>query len=254
MNSITRTFRFIVFTLVEYARSGRILVECLATVIFFYLFFRRWTTPPPSSYFFSTAGLFVLGLTFYTTSAMMGIGDRPQGYVLLVRRISRASYLLGLYLTALAITSALYGTISIGMAVYNPVADLDLRGWVLGSLPLLLNAALFGALLTLLAPIVLTAGWRLAVLALVAIAFSGNLLGGQTVATIPQAIATGLSILRTIFSTPLLPAFTGFQLSVDRDYSGIHFLTPITQLTLTISLLSLAVYSFRRRDVIFSTN
>jgi hypothetical protein len=254
MKSIIRTVRFIAFTLVEYARSGRILVECLATVVVFYLFFRRWTTPPPASYFFSTAGLFTLGLTFYSTSAMMGLGDRPQGYVLLVRRISRASYLLGLYLAALAITSTLYGAISLGMALYNPVADLTPRGWLLGSLPLLLNVALFGALLTLLAPIVLTAGWRLAVLALVAIAFSGNLLGGQVVATIPQVIATGLSILRTIFSTPLLPAFTGFQLSVDRDYSGIHFLTPIAQLTLTLSLLSLAIYAFRRRDLLFSSN
>ncbi len=252
MRSITRTFRFIVFTLVEYARSGRILVECLATLVVFYLFFRRWTTPPPASYFFSTAGLFALGQTFYTTSAMMGLGDRPQGYVLLVRRITRTSYLLGLYLTALLITIALYGAISLGVALYNPVADLSLRGWVLGTLPLLLNAALFGALLTLLAPIVLTAGWRLTVLALVAIAFSGNLLGGQTTATIPQVIATGLNVLRTIFSTPLLPAFTGFQLAVDRDYSGIHFLTPIAQLTLTLSLLSLAIYAFRRRDLIFS--
>jgi hypothetical protein len=183
---------------------------------------------------------------------MMGIGDRPQGYVLLVRRITRTSYLLGLYLAALLITIALYGATSLGVALYNPVADLSLRGWALGSLPLLLNAALFGALLTLLAPIVLTAGWRLTVLALVAIAFSGNLLGGQTTAAIPQVIATGLNVLRTIFSTPLLPAFTGFQLAVDRDYSGIHFLTPIAQLTLTLSLLSLAVYAFRRRDLIFS--
>lgn len=254
MSGIIRTLRFIGFTLVEYARSGRILVEILATIAVFYVFFRRWTTPPPASYFFSTAGLFVLGLTFYTTSAMMGYADRPQGYVLLVRRISRTSYLIGFYLAALLITAALYGAVSLGVALYNPVADLDVRGWALGSLPLLLNMALFGALLTLLAPIVLTAGWRLTVLALVAIAFSGNLLGGQTTAAIPQVIATALNVLRTIFSTPLLPAFTGFQLAVDRDYSGIHFLTPIAQLTLTLSLISLALYSFRRRDLIFSNS
>src|SRR5205823_6432733 len=148
---------------------------------------------------------------------------------------------------AFAITTGLYGLLSAGVALYNPVEALDLRGWLLGTIPLLLNAALFGALLTLLAPIVLTSGWRLAVLALVAIAFSGNLLGGQTIASLPAPLAIGLSVLRTIFSTPLLPAFTGFQLSVDRDYSGVQFLTLIAQITLTFSLLSLAIYAFNRR-------
>ena len=57
-----------------------------------------------------------------------------------------------------------------------------------------------------------------------------------------------------IFSTPLLPAFTGFQLSVDRDYSGVQFLTLIAQITLTFSLLSLAIYAFNRRDLIFSSS
>jgi len=254
MKNITRTLRFVAFILVEYARSGRILVEFLAMVAFFYLFFRRSTTPLQGKYFFSAASLFALALSFYTTSAMMSLGDRPQGYVLLVRRLSRASYLIGLYLAAFAITTALYGLLSAGVALYNPIEALDLREWLLGTIPLLLNAALFGALLTLMAPIVLTSGWRLAVLALVAIAFSGNLLGGQTLASMPAPLATGLDVLRTIFSTPLLPAFTGFQLSVDRDYSGVQFLTLIAQITLTFSLLSLAIYAFNRRDLIFSSS
>src|SRR5262245_8552820 len=115
MQSITRTLRFVAFTLVEYARSGRILVEFLATMVFFYLFFRRSTSPMQGGYFFSAASLFTLALSFYTTSAMMGLGDRPQGYVLLVRRLSRASYLIGLYLAALAIIAGLYGLLSAGV-------------------------------------------------------------------------------------------------------------------------------------------
>lgn len=251
MKSITRTFRFIAFTLVEYARSGRILVELLATVAFFYLFLARSVSPP--DYYFSTVGLFTLALVFYTTSAMMGLGDRPQGYVVLSRRIGRAGYLLGFYFAALLIVLALYLLISIAVVLLGRIEGLGAGGWLLGSLPLLLNAALFSALLTLLAPMVLTSGLRLVVLALIAIAFSGSLIGGQTLSTMPQTLANGLDILRTIFSTPLLPALAGFALSVSRNYSGVSFIIPIAQLFLTISLLALAAYAFTRRDIIFST-
>ena len=106
-------------------------------------------------------------------------------------------------------------------------------------------------MLTLLAPMVLSSGWRLTILALVAIAFSGNLLGGPTMQRLGP-IATALDVLRTIFSTPLLPAFTGFELSLSRDYSGISAAIPLAQLSLTLGLLALAVYAFTRRELIFS--
>jgi hypothetical protein len=252
MNSFIRTLRFTGFTLVEYARSGRILVEMLAAMIFFYIFLRRWTSLPPPEYFFSTTGLFVLALTFYSTSSTMSLGDRPLGYLLLVRRLGRGGYLLGFYLAAQAIVWGAYGLISMATALYNPVQGLDVRGWLLGSTPLLLNAMLLGALLTLLAPIVLPATGRLVVLALVATAFSGGLIGGQTLADLPAPLTAAINISRTIFSTPLLPAFTGFALSVSRDYSGIAFAIPLAQLFLTLGLLTLAVYVFARREVIFS--
>jgi hypothetical protein len=252
MASLTRTLRFTGFTLVEYARSGRILVELLAGVIFFYIFLRRWTSAPLPEYFFSTTSLFVLALTFYSTSSTLGLGDRPQGYLLLVRRLGRGGYLLGFYLAAQMIVWAIYGLISLVMALYNPIQALDVRGWLLGSVPLLLNAALLGALLTLLAPIVLPATARLAVLALVAIAFSGGLIGGQTLADLPRPVTAAINIARTIFSTPLLPAFTGFALSISRDYSGIAFAIPLAQLFLTLGLLTMAVYVFARREIILS--
>ncbi|MFL5802406.1 MAG: hypothetical protein ACJ8CR_11795 [Roseiflexaceae bacterium] len=249
MNSLKRTFSFIVFTLTEYARSGRILIELLASIVFFYLFLWRWTAEP--DYFFSTAGLFALGLTFSTISAMQRLGDRPQGYLILVRRIGRGTYLLALYLAALVIVLAMYLLISLGVVLLQRISGLDVRTWLLGTIPLLLNVALLGALLTLLAPMVLVAGWRLAILALVAIAFSGNLLGGLVMQRLGP-LASALEVLRTIFSTPLLPAFTGFALSVSRDYSGIGFAIPLAQLSLTLSLLALAVYAFTRRELIFS--
>jgi hypothetical protein len=252
MSSISRTLRFTAFTLVEYARSGRILVELAATVAAFYLFFRRFVTPMTPEYFFSTAGLCTLALTFYTASTVLGLGDRPQGYLVLARRLGRGGYLLGLYLAAQALIWAVYGALSLGAALYNPVQGLGLRGWLLGTAPLLLNAALLSALLLLLAPMVLSTGWRLAILAVVALAFSGNLIGGPTLATLPPALATALDVLRTLFSTPLLPAFTGFALAVSRDYSGINALIPLAQLSLTLGLLGLAIYTFSRRELIFS--
>ncbi|HWQ12223.1 MAG TPA: hypothetical protein VNL77_05455 [Roseiflexaceae bacterium] len=252
MSALARTLRFTAFTLVEYARSGRILVELAATVAAFYLFFRRWDTPMQPEYFFSTTGLFTLALTFYTASTVLGLGDRPQGYLVLARRLGRAGYLLGLYLAVQALIWGVYGALSLGVALYNPVQGLGLRGWLLGTAPLLLNVALLSALLVLLAPMVLSTGWRLAILAVVALAFSGNLIGGPTLATLPPALATALDVLRTIFSTPLLPAFTGFALAVSRDYSGISVVIPLAQLSLTLGLLSLAIYTFSRRELIFS--
>lgn len=252
MSSISRTLRFAAFTLVEYARSGRILVEIAATVVVYYIFFRRWTTPMPPEYFFSTAGLFTLALTFYTASSVLSLGDRPQGYLVLARRLGRAGYLVGLYLATLAVVGALYGATSLGVAILNPVAGLNVTGWLLGTAPLLLNVALLSALLLLLAPMVLSTGWRLAILAFVALAFSGNLIGGPTMATLPPALATALDVVRTVFSTPLLPAFTGFALAVSRDYSGINAVIPLAQLSLTLGLLTLAVYAFSRHELIFS--
>jgi hypothetical protein len=252
MNTTIRTARFAAFTLVEYARSGRILIDLLAGVIFFYLFLRRFDSSPTPEYFFSINSLFTLGLSFYTASAIMGLGDRPQGYLILSRRLGRGGYILGLYLAILAVVWGIYVLVSLATRIYNPVDGLALLGWLQGSLPLLLNVALLNALLILLAPMVLPATGRLAVLALVAIAFSGNLISGQTLAGLPGPLTTAISVLRTIFSTPLLPAFTGFSLAVNRQYDMVAYAILFAQLSLTLGLLSLAVYVFSRREIIFN--
>src|SRR5262245_9651303 len=115
MNTLTRTIRFVIFTLTEYARSGRILIELLATLVFFYIFLWRGIAQP--DYFFTTASLFTLVLTFSPIAAAQNLGDRPQGYLILVRMIGRGAYLLGLYLTAMLVVLALYVLISIAGAL-----------------------------------------------------------------------------------------------------------------------------------------
>ncbi len=252
MNALIRTYWFALFTLNEYLRSGRVVVELLSIAAMYYLFFRRWTIPMTPEYFFSTAGLLTLGLTVYTGSTILALGDRASGYVTLARRLGRGPYLLGLYLAVLAVSWGVYGAICLLVAFTNPIGSLSFTGWVLGTIPLLLNLALLAAFLTLLTPIVLPAPWRLAVLALVALAFSGSLIGGSTLSVLPQSVALALDVMRTVLSAPLLPAFTGFAISVSRDYSGASAVVPVTQLFLVIGLLAFAVYSFAKREIIFS--
>lgn len=203
-------------------------------------------------YFFSTVNLFTLGLTVYTGSSILALGDRPAGYVTLARRLGRGPYLLGLYLAVLAVSWGVYGAICLLVAFTNPIRGLGVIGWALGTIPLLLNVALLAAFLTLLTPIVLPAPWRLAVLALVALAFSGSLIGGAALSSLPESVAIALDVMRTILSTPLLPAFTGFAISVSRDYSGASAAVPVAQLFLVIGLLAFAVYSFAKREIVFS--
>lgn len=251
MKLLLQTLQFASFTLAEYARSGRILIEAIVAVVCTIVFFRpEGSLPASPEYFFSIAGAFSLALCFYSSSAIFGLGDRAQSYLLLVHGLKKSSYLIGLFVAVTCVVAAAYGLLCLMVAIINPIAGLDMRGWILGSVPLLLNVSLLAALLTLLAPMVLTAGWRLLSLALVALAFSGSLISGPTMALLPEAIATIMSVLRTIFSAPLLPAFTGFALSVSRDYSGISATVPFAQLALTIGLLVLAVVIFRRRELV----
>lgn len=252
MRTILRTMRFTGFTLLDYGRSGRILIELIAVMAFFFIFLRRWGQGINGEYFFTVVGIFMLVLTFYTTSAVIGLGDRPQGYVVLARRLSRSSYLIGLYLATLCIVMGIYGLVCIATAIHNPPFDLSLRGWVLGTLPLSLNAGILTALLMMLSPLVFPSGWRLFVLGLIAVAFSSNFIGGPLLASLPEVVQRLLQSAQTILSWPLVPAFSGFALSLSRDYSGSAPVILLAQLSLLAALLGLALYAFSRRDLIFS--
>ena len=255
MSRFTRMLQFCRFTLTEYVRSGRILVELLATVAVFSIFLSRQTFQP--DYFFSTTALFALLLTFYTTTSMLNLGDRPQGYVLLARNLGRGGYLLGLFLSAVLLNLAAYLLVSLGVVVIGTSPGLGIRDWLLGSAPLLLNAALASATLTLLSPLVVTTRWRLLALLIVALAFSGTVLNGETLARVRDAApaaAQALDIIRTVFTLPLLPAFNGFALAVSRDYGGTNAVVLLAQFCLLAGMLLLAVYAFRKRDIILSGN
>lgn len=247
-----RTFFFTLFTLLEYVRSGRVFVDLTATVIFFYVFFLLGENRTvDDQYFFTLTSIFTMALTLYTMSAVMSLGDRPLCYVLLARKLGRSGYLLGLYFCAFFVVATNYLLISLAARVVNPVQDLTFLGWVIGSIPLLLNVGLFVALLLMLSPLVFSTGWRLFLLSLFALAFSGNFLTGPVRNAMPEILQHILSSLQTILSWPLVPAFSGFALSLNREVSVYALVVFIAQLSLLIALLSLSLFSFSRREIIF---
>lgn len=246
-----RLLRFTGFILLEYFRSGRIAVEIIAALAVYFLFLRRDMEP---AHFFTVLGIFTLALTLYTTTVTIGLGDRPHGYVLLARGIGRRVYLLGLFLSAYAVVAGVYGLLSIAVAALNPVRRMSLGDWLLGALPLLLNIGLLAALLLLLSPLVLPAGWRLLVLGLIALAFSSNFITGVMLESMPGSLRALLRAGQTIVGGPLVPAFYGFQLAVTRDYGSPTALANLmAQASLLVSLLGLAMYALSRRDIVFSS-
>lgn len=251
MQSVRRTFLYTGFLLLEYFRSARILAESVAAVAFFVIFLRRSGQSIDAAYFFTVSGIFTVALMIYTMSILLGMADRPQGYVLLARHIGRAGYLLGIFNCALVIVGAMYGLICIATAFYNPPVGLTFSGWLLGTLPLGLNVALMAALLLMLSPLVFSSGWRLFVLGLIALAFSSNFVTGTLRAALPDAVQRILATAQTVLSWPLVPAFSGFALATTRDYSGAAFVILIAQASLLMALLTLAVYAFIQRDLIF---
>jgi hypothetical protein len=248
--AVLRTLAFAAFTLLEYLRSGRIWIELVAAGVFYLVFLRGEI---PAEKYFSLAGIFCLLLSLYTTSVIVGLGDRPQGYVVLARRVGRAGYLLGLYLSAMVVLTLAYLLIAALTAGLSQAAGLTVLRWASGSLPMLLNVALLSALLLMLSPLVFSAGWRLLVLTLIALAFSGNwdFLGNAALATLSPTVQSVLSSLQTILGWPLVPAFSGFALALDPTYNS-ALTVLISQVSLLIALLGISIYSFSQREVLLS--
>jgi hypothetical protein len=109
------------------------------------------------------------------------------------------------------------------------------------------------ALLLVLSPLVLSTGWRLFMLGLIALAFSKNFFGNAALETFPTLLQELLNSAQTILSWPMVPAFSGFALSMSRDYSGNAPAILVAQLSLIITLLGLSIYSFSRREIILQS-
>src|SRR5918997_1918898 len=103
MNALRRIAVFTRLTLTEYARSGRILIELTLAVAFWGLFFQNPRGFLTLSQVFQLSGIFTLLLTLYTSSSMLSLGERAQGYIVLTRPLGRRGYLLGLFAATISV-------------------------------------------------------------------------------------------------------------------------------------------------------
>ncbi|MEF3273937.1 MAG: hypothetical protein K6356_05975 [Chloroflexus sp.] len=254
--SIEQAIQMTGFTLLEYLRSGRILLELGVTVACYVILLRPTGTPMSAGYLFATLGIFGPALAVITTGYMIGLGDRPQGYIVLTHNVSRGVYLLGLFGAAVTVSLAMYGILCLLVALLNGATDLTISGWILATLPLILNIGLVAALTMLLSPLVMGTIWRLFVLAIVVIALSSNVIGGPIVNQINAFNPFLVDLLRaiqTILSGPLVPIFYGYQLSVSRAFDNVSaWSNLLAQCSLLLAFLGLARFAFNRRDLILT--
>lgn len=241
MLALHRIWAFTRFTFTEYVRSGRIVIEIVASVLFWALFLRQF--PVTLDQFFSLTGIFTLLMTLYTTASLMSLGERAQGYTILTRPLGRSGYLLSLYFVAVAVVALMFLLITILTRITAPPLDFARNEWLKGALPLLLNVGLLGSLMVLLSGVVLTNMLRLLLLAVLAIALYSQAWHLSPIFPVIQP-------LQSIFSWPIYPAMAGFKLATTRDFGNGAIYVPLAQLALTVLLLSLALSSFKRRDII----
>jgi hypothetical protein len=241
MLALRRLVTYTRFTLSDYVRSGRIIIELVASVLFWGLLLREWTVDMEQ--FFSLTGIFTLLLALYTTAALLSLGERPQGYVILTRPLGRNGYLLGLYFTALIVIFAMFVLVSALTIIINRPFDFTWVDVLRSTVPLLLNAALLSSLIVLLSALVLPNVLRLLLLAVLAVALYSQ---SWHLSPVYRFIAP----FQSLFSWPIYPAMAGFKLATSRDWSGGALYIPLAQLALAVLMISLALIAFKRRDVI----
>ncbi len=229
------------FVLTEYGRSGRILIELTITIALWGLFLQKYNTT--TAQLFSLTGLFTMVLALYTTSSILGLGDRAQNYIVLTRPLGRRGFLLGLYSAAVLLVWAMGAIVIALTAILNRPPGFGLPQLWYGSLPLLLNVTLISAVTLLLSSLVVRNIPRLLLLAILAIALYSNTWN-------LSPVFRYLSPLQSLFSRLIQPAIAGQRLAVSRDYSGGGLFVLVAQFALSLLLVNLALLSFGKRELI----
>lgn len=239
-----RLVTFVRFLFAEHVRSGRILVELGATTAFWAVFLRSSLSSPLTlDVFFSTASIFTLLLTFYTASALLGIAERPQGYLLLTRPLGRRGYLLGFYIVAVIVALLMYALLTVLTFIFNRPLDWSVIEWAKGSLPLVLNIGLVAALMTLMSSLVLRNSQRLAVLAVLAVTLYSQTFHLRSFYRFIQPVQSALSWL-------IVPPLRAYRLATTRVFESTDLFVLLGQIGLTAVLLGTALWAFNRRSVV----
>ena len=254
IHALPRIVAWTRFMLLEYTRSGRILVELVALIIFSYVFLRKPNVDAhlTATQFFNMTAIFVLLQTIYTSVIAIGMAQRSQSYVILARTVGRRGFLLGVFLLPVVIATINFLLCSLIASVINPPVIWNGVIWAAGALPLFLDILIVSAMVLLLSSLVLTPGWRLFVLAIVALASlsSSDLLGPSlSIDSLPGRL---LAAIRTLVAMPLVPLFSGFELAVQRGYSAEAVPILAAQVILTLAVLIFALAAFDKRDIILN--
>lgn len=248
---IRRVLRFARFTLREYIRSGRVLVEIITMLVVLWMFFwPRGKSGLEASWFFGMVGLYLTLLASYTVFMIMRLGNRPQGYLLLSRDLGRSGYFVGLYMASLIVVLITYMVFSLGILVLwsTRPAALSFVEWLLGSTLILLNASIMMAFIAFITPLVLTTAPRLIVLGLLVLALGrdvdifGNIPGNEI-----------LYPVEAVLGLPLVPMLSGFALATDPQISWWAGLVMLEQLLLALAITGCALVAFERRELILAT-
>lgn len=240
----------------EYQRTGRFLVELGALIIFAYVFLRKPNIEAhlTATQFFGMTAIFVLCQTIFTTTMMAGLGNRPQGYVVLARSLGRKGYLVGLFLVAFLISLVNLILCTIIVTIINKPVLWDAVIWGAGALPLILDIALVTALVLLLSSLVLSQGWRLSILAVIALASLSTSDIFTNTFDPNGSLGKILAAIRTVVGIPLTPLFAGFELAVTRQAyeSNLNQALAILggQAALLIAVSAFGFFAFERRDII----
>ncbi|GAC1383806.1 MAG: hypothetical protein NVSMB42_01020 [Herpetosiphon sp.] len=241
MNHARQLWIWTRFLIVDYARSGRILVEAAITVAFWGVFFQTARSTIP--HLFSMTGILGMVLALYTTSSFLGLADRAQSYLILTRPLGRRGFLMGLYLAALLVVLGMITLLVVLVVmIRRPVGLLPSHLWF-GLLPIMLNVALLAAVMLLMSSLVVRNGPRLVILALLAVALYSNTWNLSPAYRFIEPF-------QALFSRLVQPAIEGQRLAVSRDYAEGGVFVLLSQLGLTLLLVSLASLSFVRRELV----
>ncbi len=239
-----RLATFVRFLFADHVRSGRILVELGGTIAFWAVFLRSSLSSPLTlDVFFSTSSIFTLLLTFYTASALLGVAERPQGYLLVTRPLGRRGYLLGFYIVAVLVALLMYVLLTVLTFIFNRPLDWSFVEWAKGGVPLVLNIGVVAALMTLMSSLVLQNRERLVVLAVLAVTLYSQTFHLRSFFRFIQPIQSALSWL-------IVPPLRAYQLAITRAFEATDVFVLLGQIGLTAALLGLALWAFSRRNVI----
>lgn len=242
----TRTVAFARFALLEYVRSGRAIAELLAVVLMIWLaFWPRGYTGLDLRQFMSLSALFMLALAAYTTAVFASLGNRAVGYVFLARPLGRGGYLLGILLAVWTVLLAAYlllvALVVVLYAGNGREVPGDLSVWALGSLAILLDAAVASLYTLLLAPLVVSRWQRFVALAVLALGLASYLDPAHT-----------LGPLGTLAGAALLPVVSGLDLAARPHFDAASLAVVVAQFGEAALLFGATLVIFRHRDVTFS--